>query len=145
MRTKSVFLAFAGVELARYFLVSRGVSALAGQDASPQVLRFLSSPQLLMVAAFFFLGLDPRRYGSFRQLLLVGKVLALASALLALPSLLSSLRGAAPVRASDLAILGLVAAWDLASGLVLLLARREDGPGAERPGGEPYIEPVEAK
>lgn len=147
MRINSTFLAFSGLELARYFLVSSGVSSLAGADAIPQMLRFVASPGLVPVAAFFFLGLDPLRYGVFRNLVLVGKVVALFSAALALPGLLSSLGGVGAARLADLASLGLVVLWDLASGLVVLLWRRPEpagGPGGSD-AGEPYIESVEAK
>ena len=37
------------------------------------LLRYAAAPQLLFAAGFFFMWLDPARYGAYRPLLLVGK------------------------------------------------------------------------
>lgn len=148
MRPKPVFFAFSGVELARYFLVSRGIAALAGPDASPAVLRFIVSPWLILVAAFFFLGLDRGRYGAFRQLILVGKLVSLFGAALALPAMVQSLGGLRPPTMGDLLSLGLAMAWDLGSGLALLFMRDgnpEPSEGERGQRDESVIESVEAR
>ena len=94
----------------------------------PQILRFVAAPNLVFSVAFFFLAMDPVRYGVYRPLILVGKAVAVFAALIAVPRLLGldreSFRATLPVVAG----FALIAVWDVCSALVLLF-RGSSGTG----------------
>lgn len=140
MRTKPVFLAFSGIELARFFLMARAVWGFAGSGALPQVLRLASSANIMLVAAFFFLGLDGLRYADFRKLALVGKAAALFSALMAIFPVVRAFQPSNPDYLLNAIILGGSFVWDAVSAMVLLVVKEPLPPPAD---AQAPIEPVE--
>jgi len=100
-----------------------------GALLSPSVsslLRYAAAPQLLFAAGFFFLWLDPRRYGAYRPLLIIGKAasavcfLPLAAALVRDPNAAAIAFGLPYI---GLGLAFLIAVVDIASLSVLVLAR----------------------
>jgi hypothetical protein len=119
MKRLSPFYAFAGFEVLRYFTLAWILGELM-TGFPPQLLRFAVAPNLLLGVAFFFLAMDPARYRVYRPLILVGKAVAVFSALVAAPRLAGiggqTIRISLPV----LAGLILVVVWDVVSALALL-------------------------
>lgn len=140
MRRRPVHLAAAIAESLRFLAVAFlafDAGALLSPSASG-LLRYAGAPQLLFVAGFFFLWLDPARYGAYRPLLLIGKAASIACFI--------------PLAASlALALAYFVAVVDIASVSILALvkpvAARGPGPAAASkptPGQSPdEIERVE--
>lgn len=120
--------------------MSRAVWGFSGSGALPQVLRLASSANIMLVAAFFFLGLNGARYADFRKLALLGKAAAVFSALLAIPPVVKALVPASPDYMLNAIILAASFVWDGSSALVLLFMK--DTIQADAPTREP-IEPVE--
>jgi hypothetical protein len=84
MKRKALFLVAAIAEFARFIalmLLASSLGAIGGEGGAPRLLRYASAPQLLFAAGFFFLWLDYARYGSYRPLLGIGKLVALAALL----------------------------------------------------------------
>jgi hypothetical protein len=149
MRRKAVHIAAAIAESLRFF----AIAFLAFDVGSPlnagisSLLRYAAAPQLLFAAGFFFLWLDPPRYGAYRPLLLVGKA---ASAVCFIPLAASLLRDP---RSLALGWAFLIGAADIFSLSVLIIARTglsrppvapAAGQGPSRPGQSPEeIERVE--
>ena len=78
---------------------------------APTVLRLVAAPNLVLAAAFLFLGLDPDKYAAYRPLVGLGKAVSAFSTILALPRLLNF--GADdPSGRISYAILA-IAAWDV--------------------------------
>jgi len=119
MKRLSPFYAFAGIELLRYFTLAWVLDGLMS-GYPPQILRFAAAPNLMFGAAFFFLAMDPGRYGVYRPLILLGKAVTVFAALVAVPRLAGL--GGLPMRIDLPSIAGLafVVAWDVCSALVLL-------------------------
>jgi hypothetical protein len=138
MRRKPVHLIAAIAESLRFFAIAflaYSMGALGSSSVS-SILRYAAAPQILFAAGFFFLWLDPARYGPYRPLLLLGKT---ASLVCFLP--MGATVAADPAsRGNSLGIsaLGfwlalLIAMVDILSLSVLLLTRNEDasvGPAA---------------
>jgi hypothetical protein len=122
MKRISPFYAFAGFEILRYFALAWVLEELL-TGHPPQVLRFMAAPNLMFGAAFFFLAMDPLRYGSYRPLVLVGKAASVFSALVATPLLFGIGGEMLQVDVSVLVGLALVALWDIMTVLVLLFRR----------------------
>jgi hypothetical protein len=119
MRRSPFYFAFAGLELARYFVLVNAVGYFAATTPSAsQALRIVSAPNVLPALAFLFLGLDPKRYEAYKPLIIVGKLAALFSGIIALPGLLGG--GAASSPFATYSILG-VAVWDAVSATLLAL------------------------
>jgi hypothetical protein len=139
MRGKAVHLAAAIAESFRFValaFLAFSVGALYDSSAS-SLLRYASAPQLLFAAGFFFMWLDPGRYGSYRPLLLVGKAASLvclaplAASVAADPSAQGEAFG---LRAAGLVLAFAVVAIDVGGLAVLALAGSGGGaPGGDRP------------
>ncbi len=122
MRRTTHYFAFAGLELARYFVLVNAVGYFAMSTPSgSQALRIIAAPNTLFAIAFLFLGLDSKRYAVYKPLLVVGKLAALFSSIIALPRLLGTAASSDPVAAYS--ILG-IAAWDAVSSALLALPGR---------------------
>ena len=140
----------AAAELARYFFLSRAALSLAGDALAPQDLRILLSPNLLLVAAFFFMALDPEKYSVFKPLALMARLLTLFGLAVGIPSMVSRLgqvQGGAP---AVLLAFGGIAAWDALSAAALLFLYptvRRQGMDSVSPGVDPgsVIETVEVE
>ena len=122
MKRLSSFYAFAGFEILRYFTLAWALGELLPRFP-PQILRFVAAPNLMFGVAFFFLAMDPVRYGVYRPLILVGKAVAVFAALVAAPRLAGLDGEMMRVSLSVLSGLALVVLWDVSSALVLLLRR----------------------
>lgn len=122
MKRISLFYAFTGFEILRYFALAWLLEELL-PGYPTQVLRFLAAPNLMFGAAFFFLATDPARYGLYRPLMLVGKAVTVFAALVAAPRLVGIGGESLQPGISVLAGLGLVVLWDIMAALVLLLHR----------------------
>ncbi|PKL07399.1 MAG: hypothetical protein CVV51_14320 [Spirochaetae bacterium HGW-Spirochaetae-7] len=137
MRRIPLYFICAGLELARYFaLVQASGSFAAASLSTPQVLRLVAAPNALFAVAFFFLGFDGNRYESYHPLLIVGKLVALFSGIIALPRLFGLGGNPEPAIAATFAILG-VTLWDAASVVILAFKRRSTPDGTARPDGQP--------
>ena len=82
MKRKFLYLAAAIAELARFLALmqlSANFGAIGDGEGAPRLFRYAAAPQLLFSAAFFFLWLDYGRYGSYRPLVAVGKLVALVA------------------------------------------------------------------
>jgi len=131
MRRSPLCFAFAGLELARFFILASVAARLASvQPGAPQILRLVAAPNVLFALGFLFLGLDARRYASYRPLLAVGKAVALLSSAIAAPRLIAAVATTGDLSASML--LG-VGAWDAFAGAFLAFGR----PAAGSPTDEP--------
>ena len=119
MKQISPFYAFAGIEILRYFALAWILEKLLS-GYPPQILRFMAAPNLMFGAAFFFLAMDPARYGSYQPLILIGKVAAVFAALVAAPRLAGIGGELMQSGLSVLAGLALVLLWDIMAALVLL-------------------------
>lgn len=140
MRRTYLFFALAGLELARYLLLAFAAQPFAAPlPQAQQMLRLLAAPNLLFAVGFFFIGIDERRYGGYRPLLVVGKAVALFSGLLALPRLFGG--GAVSGFALARACVPGIALWDAAV-MALLLVRRPEKPKAVEP-AQPEPERIE--
>jgi hypothetical protein len=131
MRRKAVHLIAAIAESLRFFAIAflaYSIGALGSSSVS-SMLRYAAAPQILFAAGFFFLWLDPARYGSYRPLLLLGKAaslvcfLPLGAAVAADPASRGISLGV-PALGFWLALL--IAMVDILSLSVLLLAKNED-------------------
>lgn len=122
MKRLSPFYAFAGFEILRYFTLAWALGELMSRFP-PQILRFVAAPNLIFGVAFFFLAMDPVRYGVYRPLILVGKAVSVFAALVAAPRLAGLDGELMRVSLSVLSGLALVVLWDVSSALVLLLRR----------------------
>jgi hypothetical protein len=145
MRRKAVHLIAAIAESLRFFAIAFlafSVGALFDSSVS-SLLRYAAAPQLLFAVGFFFMWLDRDRYASYRPLLAVGKLasaacyIPLASALVRDPWAAAACFG---VRGLGLSLALFVAAVDIASLSVLLLARDSLRP-AGLAGAEPSDPP----
>jgi hypothetical protein len=90
------------------------------------LLRYAAAPQLLFAAGFFFLWLDPKRYGSYRPLLAIGKLASLVCYVPLAMALARDPKASGPtfgISLFGLALAAYIAIADLASASVLLLAR----------------------
>jgi hypothetical protein len=136
MRRKAVHIAAAIAESLRFFAIAFLAFDVAGplNPGISSLLRYAAAPQLLFAAGFFFLWLDPSRYGAYRPLLLVGKA---ASAVCLIPLAVSLLRDP---RSLALGVAFLIAAADIFSLSVLILARgglaQPSAPPAAGPAGQ---------
>ncbi len=122
MKRISPFYAFAGFEILRYFTLAWILEELLSAYP-PQILRFMAAPNLMFGAAFFFLAMDPVRYGSYRPLMLVGKAATVFAALVAAPRLVGMVGEPLQSGPSVLGALALVVLWDIMATLVLLFRR----------------------
>ncbi len=135
MRRSPHYFAFAGLELARYFVLANAVGYFAAATPSAsQALRIAAAPNVLPAIAFLFLGLDSKRHEVYRPLLVVGKLASLFAGIIALPRLLGN--GASSNPFATYSILG-VAVWDAASAALLALPgkanRDEPAPASPEP------------
>ncbi len=150
MRRKAVHLMAAIAESIRFLaIVFLAFDLGALQSASVSgLLRYAAAPQLLFAAGFFFLWLDPERYGSYRPLLTIGK---LASLVCCFPLAVALVREPKAAGISlGIPLLGLfltsyLVLDDIASLAVLFLARQLPAArGSSSPGQGPEdIERVE--
>jgi len=82
MKRQGLHLTASIAELVRFFalmLLSGNIGLVADDGGASRMVRYLAAPQLLFAAGFFFLWLDAGRYGAYRPLLAVGKVVAFAA------------------------------------------------------------------
>jgi hypothetical protein len=147
MKRKIPYLAASGMELVRFIalMLLAGNLGLAGEDSgTSRLFRYAVVPQLLFAAGFFFLWLDADRYGPYRPLLAVGKIVSLAGfapfAAFILFSWESPALGLLDFRSAFVASL-FVAAEDAASLVVLVLCRARGGE-ASRNAREPSDRPA---
>lgn len=139
MKRSPLFLAFSGVELARYFALVYAVRVFSeGAPAAGPALRIAAAPNALLAAAFLFLGLDAERYAGYRPLLAVGKALCLFGGLVALPGMLR-LGAAGQYESVAAYVLVGIAAWDALSAVTLLVPSA--GRGRSEPPAPPSAEP----
>lgn len=131
MRRTYLFFALAGLELARYLVLAFAAQPFAVPlPLAQQILRLVAAPNLLFAVGFFFIGIDAKRYGGYRPLLVVGKVVALFSGLIALPRLFGgdTVSGYALARA----VVPAIALWDAAI-IAVLLVKHPEKPTAIEP------------
>lgn len=155
MRRKPVHLIAAIAESFRFFAVAflaYSIGALGSASVS-SVLRYAAAPQILFAVGFFFLWLDPLRYGSYRPLLLVGKAaslvcfLPMGATVLADPAARGISLGQPALGFGMILFIAIVDLLDLS---ILLLAKEEapsslEGGKPSEPGQGPGdIERVEA-
>ena len=133
MRHKAVHLLAAIAESLRFLAIvflAFDVGGLLSTSVA-SLLRYAAAPQLLFAAGFFFLWLDPTRYGAYRPLLLIGKAACLvcffplATALVREPRALATAFG---LPYMGIALAFFIAAVDIGSLSALILVAR---PGAE--------------
>lgn len=128
MRRKAVHLIAAIAESLRFLAVlflAFDLGALLDPSVST-LLRYAAAPQLLFAAGFFFLWLDPHRYGSYKPLLLTGKAASLACLLPLAASLAGDPAAAATafgIPRMGIALALLIALADLGSLAVLILTK----------------------
>jgi hypothetical protein len=144
MKRISPFYAFAGFEILRYFALAWILEELLS-GYPPQILRFMAAPHLMFGAAFFFLAVDPLRYGAYRPLMIVGKAVVVFAALVAAPRLIGIGGEALQSGPSVLGGLALVVLWDIMAAMVLLFRRFPVSPGNGKPElpAEPEVVEVE--
>ncbi len=133
MRRTPHYFAFAGLELARYFVLINAVGYFATTTPSAsQALRIVAAPNTLSAVAFLFLGLDSKRYEVYKPLLVVGKMVALFSGIIALPKLIGNASASSLV--ATYSILG-IAIWDAVTAMLLSLPdkARQDEPTLSSP------------
>jgi hypothetical protein len=139
MRRTPLFFAFAGLELIRYFtLINVAGPFSAPSLAAAQTLRLLAAPNILFIAAFFFLAIDRERYSAYQPLVILGKSVSVFSATLALPGILGKLFSGASGGFSTWAIIPVVI-WDIAAALVLLLWKSPEAERNPPPSPEPEL------
>ncbi len=105
------------------------LDVLLGPSAS-SLLRYAAAPQLLFVAGFFFLWLDPGRYDAYRSLLIVGKLASIACFIpLALALARDPKTSAVSLGVPGLGgiLASLIVVVDIASLSVLALVKRIEG------------------
>jgi len=133
MRRSPYYFAFAGLELARYFVLVNAVGYFAATTPSAShALRIVSAPNVLPAIAFLFLGLDVKRYEVYKPLLIVGKLATIFSGSIALPGLFGN--GASYSPFTTFSILGVVV-WDALSAALLALPVKahQDEPAPSSP------------
>ncbi len=140
MRRKAVHLFAAIAESVRFLAVlflAFDLGALLDSSVS-SLIRYAAAPQLLFAAGFFFLWLDPARYGSYRPLLSIGKAASvvcffpLAAALVRDPKAAQAAFG---LPYMGLALALLVVAVDIVSLSILIVARRPVASDEASPSG----------
>lgn len=135
MRRTPHYFAFAGLELARYFVLVNAVGFFAtATPSASQALRIVAAPNTLFAIAFLFLGLDSKRYEAYKPLLAVGKLAALFSGIIALPRLLGAAAPASPY--ATYSLLG-VAVWDAVSATLLAFPDKSSQGEPTPPSPEP--------
>jgi len=80
MKRRFPYLAASIAELARFFalmLLAGNIGAAGENEGMSRFFRYAAAPQLLFAAGFFFMWLDAARYGPYRPLLAVGKIVCL--------------------------------------------------------------------
>ncbi|GAB1431417.1 hypothetical protein MASR2M29_00420 [Spirochaetota bacterium] len=83
MKRSYWFLLISIIEVPRLFIFSRTAMQYISDPAlMPSIMRMLAAPNLVFAAGFLFLGLDTRRYISYKPLLILGKTLVLLAAML---------------------------------------------------------------
>ncbi|HUW69695.1 MAG TPA: hypothetical protein VMX33_05630 [bacterium] len=136
MRRTPLFFAFAGLELVRYLTLAFAAQPFAvSLPLAQQMLRLVAAPNLLFAVGFFFMGLDARRYGDYRPLLIVGKAVALFSSLIALPRLFGG-DATSSYRLARI-VIPAIALWDATATAVLLLRHPATQPAVESAQTEP--------
>jgi hypothetical protein len=128
MRRTPYYFALTGLEFARYFVLVQATGYfVAATPSASQALRIAAAPNTLFVIAFMFLGIDSKRYDVYKPLLVVGKLAALFSGIIALPGLLGTAAASSPV--ATYSIFGIVV-WDAVSAVLLALPdkARQDQP-----------------
>jgi hypothetical protein len=88
-----------------------------------QLLRFMVSPNLLFGVAYFFLALDPHRYGVYRPLIVAGKATVVLTGLFAAPSVLNVAGSSIQPGLAVFVSLLIVVVWDVLSAQILLFRR----------------------
>ena len=140
MRRKAAHLVAAIAESLRFIafvFLAFDLGAILGPGVSG-ILRYAAASQLLFAAGFFFLWLDLPRYAAYRPLLAIGKLACIACLL--------PLALALPRNPAAVALACFVAAVDVASLLILALAKPSaaDTAASSRPGQGPEdIERIE--
>ncbi len=136
MRRTPLFFAFAGIELVRYLILAYATQPFAAAlPLARQMLRLVAAPNLLFAVGFLFMGFDAKRYIGYRPLLVVGKVVALYSSLIALPRLFGD-DATASYGMARIVIPALVL-WDATTVAVLLLKPPLTQPAVEPTRTEP--------
>jgi len=120
MKQNTVFFPFAAAELARFFFLSQGVAALAGASLHAQELRVVLAPNLMVAIAFFFLGLDAKKYAAFRLLVLAARALSIFGLVLGAPAFIERLSQMPSLGAGLALSFGGIALWDILSAAFLL-------------------------
>jgi len=129
MKQNTVFFPFAAAELARFFFLSQGVAALAGASLHAQELRVVLAPNLMVAIAFFFLGLDAKKYAAFRLLVLAARALSIFGLVLGAPAFIERLSQMPSLGAGLALSFGGIALWDILSAAFLLFLYREPPEG----------------
>lgn len=130
MQRNPLFLVASAAETARFIALAFLAGALGGLregEGLPALFRYAAAPQLLFVAAFFFLWLDRERYGAYRALLLVGKVLSLVAFIPLFISMVQN-RGSSLMSRTGPTAAMVAVGIDLFSFMVLLLSGTEGAP-----------------
>ena len=130
MRRSIITLLGAGGELVRFFGLTALARAFLGRAAGKStlaLLQFVAAPQLLFAGGFFFLWLDPRRYGAFRPLLAGGKALCVLTLATLLARFAFSFRQGLPPQGDPVILLTAITAflvWDAATAAALVHSLR---------------------
>ena len=128
MRRTPFYFVLACLELVRYFvLVLAAGNFVTTIPSTSQVLRIISAPNALFAIALLFLGIDSVRYEVYKPLLVVGKLAALFSGIIAIPRLLAPTASTSAFVAYS--ILG-IAVWDAVTAAMLAFTGKR---GREQP------------
>jgi hypothetical protein len=147
MKRNHLLLVGMGLELARHaLLVAKIPQLLAGSGSSPapQVLRLLSSPNLLFPIALFFLWRNAVKYETYRPLLLAGKALTLFASFMLLPAVLGIGVRSKPAEFSIILAFAFCVLVDAFSMAILVTMRKSEPAMAAEAGADdgPKIETV---
>lgn len=142
MRRTPIFFIFSVLETARLYVLALALKPFASGAAAAGLFRLAAAPNAMLAFAFFFLGLDRRRFSAYKPLALVGKLMSVVSGALLIPSILSAF-GGQPTSAIQPSFLLPLIAWDALSTIALALLK---GPAEDRAPelpASPQPEPVE--
>lgn len=154
MRRSIIALIGTGGELVRFFglvALARAFLGSADSKSSLAFLQFAAAPQLLFAGGFFFLWRNPERYGVYRPLLALGKVLCVLSLATLTIRCILYFRQDVFLSGDPVVMLTAMLAfllWDVAAGIALFVSLRKtavlpEPPGSARPGNLPESVEIE--
>lgn len=109
----------------------------------PQMMRFAVAPHLCFPVAFIFMAIDYQKYQPYRHLLLIGKMLAIFTAILVLPQLVRLvMAGSWSTGPGSMGIFLAIVIWDAIMALLLLLSK-DRTPSVQPSATVPEAETVE--